>query len=808
MGVVYKAEDTKLDRTVALKFLADHLLNDDEAKQRFLREAKAAAALNHPNICTVYEIDEADGKTFIAMEFIEGETIEDRITAGPLSIKDALDIARQAGDGLQAAHEKGVVHRDIKPANILVDAKGHAKVMDFGLARLTEASRLTKLDTAMGTVAYMSPEQAQGMEVDGRADVWALGCVLYEMVAGQRPFLGQYDQALLYEIVNEEVAPLTSIRAGVPMELEFIVGKCLAKDQDDRPAAAQEVSRELRTLSEKLKSGHSTVLRTTAMTGAVPATAMPAQTVNPVVAPLQPTSSRRWQVVAAVLGVALLGLLAVHLMEAPPPSPPTVEFSVPAPEGLRSGQLSLSPDGRQLVMSTIPLGSLWVRPLDSVEWRELANTDGARYPFWSPDSDEIGFFADGSLKKVALAGGPSQTIAEAANGRGGSWGADGTILFAPIPTGGQIQSVPESGGEPVPVTEATEGGSPSRRFPHLLPDGRHFLYSDGLTTPELSGVYLGSLGGDPPRRLVPDDSNAVYVPRSPGADSGFLLFIREDTLMAQPFDAARLELSGGRIALPVAPPVAGNVGFYGFSASPSGMLAYSTSDSGGLQRLVWVDRAGTMVERIDLVEPGLVLPRISADGGRVAYTVVEGGNYDVWTYDLSLGTRTRLSNNPSIDFLQVWSPDGTQTAFASLVQGGTSYDILLSPTDGSAPPTTLVSTELAEAPQDWSRDGRFILYTVLRPETQRDIWYLERSGTADSWESQSFLSTTAVESAPRLSPAGAMSLTCLTSRARMRSTCSRSPTVGSGRQSRRTEATHRFGVETAVNSFMWPPTTL
>ena len=544
MGVVYKAEDTKLDRTVALKFLADHLLNDDEAKQRFLREAKAAAALNHPNICTVYEIDEADGKTFIAMEFIEGETIEDRITAGPLSIKDALDIARQAGDGLQAAHEKGVVHRDIKPANILVDAKGHAKVMDFGLARLTEASRLTKLDTAMGTVAYMSPEQAQGMEVDGRADVWALGCVLYEMVAGQRPFLGQYDQALLYEIVNEEVAPLTSIRAGVPMELEFIVGKCLAKDQDDRPAAAQEVSRELRTLSEKLKSGHSTVLRTTAMTGAVPATAMPAQTVNPVVAPLQPTSSRRWQVVAAVLGVALLGLLAVHLMEAPPPSPPTVEFSVPAPEGLRSGQLSLSPDGRQLVMSTIPLGSLWVRPLDSVEWRELANTDGARYPFWSPDSDEIGFFADGSLKKVALAGGPSQTIAEAANGRGGSWGADGTILFAPIPTGGQIQSVPESGGEPVPVTEATEGGSPSRRFPHLLPDGRHFLYSDGLTTPELSGVYLGSLGGDPPRRLVPDDSNAVYVPRSPGADSGFLLFIREDTLMAQPFDAARLELSG------------------------------------------------------------------------------------------------------------------------------------------------------------------------------------------------------------------------------------------------------------------------
>ncbi len=566
MGVVYKAEDTKLDRTVALKFLADHLLNDEEAKQRFLREAKAAAALNHPNICTVYEIDEADGKTFIAMEFIEGETIEDRITAGPLSIKDALDIARQAADGLQAAHEKGVVHRDIKPANILVDAKGHAKVMDFGLARLTEASRLTKLDTAMGTVAYMSPEQAQGMEVDGRADIWALGCVLYEMVAGQRPFLGQYDQALLYEIVNEEVAPLTSIRAGVPMELEFIVGKCLAKDQDDRPAAAQEVSRELRTLSEKLKSGLSAVLRTTAMTGAVPATAVPARTVNPVVAPSQPISSRRWQMIAAALGVGLLGLLAVHFTEATPPSPPTVEFSVPAPEGLGIGQISLSPDGRQLVMSTIPPGSLWVRPLDSVEWRELAGTDGARYPFWSPDSDEIGFFADGRLKKVALAGGPSQTIAEAASGRGGSWGADGTILFAPASGSRQILSVPEGGGEPISVGESEEADILARRYPHLLPDGRHFLFTQRASTPELAGVFLASLNGDLPQRLLPDVSNAIYVPREPGSGAGFLLFVREETLMAQPFDAARLELSGGPIALPAEPQRPGQSDFYGFSA--------------------------------------------------------------------------------------------------------------------------------------------------------------------------------------------------------------------------------------------------
>ena len=267
MGVVYKAEDTKLDRTVALKFLAAHLLNDEEAKARFLREAKAAAGLDHPNICTVYEVGEAEGKTFLSMAFIKGEALEAHIERGPLPLKDALEIGRQIAEGLEAAHEEGVVHRDIKPANIMVDAKGRATIMDFGLAHLTEASRLTKTDQTMGTVAYMSPEQAQGMEVDNRSDVWALGVVLYEMVCGQRPFQGQYDQALLYEIVHQEPEPLTGVRAGVPMELEFIVGKCLAKDRNDRPSSAEEIARDLRTLGEKLKSGRSTILHTGIVTG-------------------------------------------------------------------------------------------------------------------------------------------------------------------------------------------------------------------------------------------------------------------------------------------------------------------------------------------------------------------------------------------------------------------------------------------------------------------------------------------------------------------------------------------------------------
>ena len=259
MGVVYKAEDTKLERTVALKFLASHLLQDEEANKRFQREAKAAASVHHANVCPVYEIGEDDGQTFLAMAFIEGESLDKRIERGPLKILEALEIAQQIARGLEAAHEKGVIHRDIKPGNVIADQKGHVTVMDFGLALLTEGSKLTKFDTTLGTVAYMSPEQAEGAEVDQRSDIWALGCVLYEMVCGQRPFKGLYDQALVYEILNEEHEPMTGVRAGVPMELEVFVGKCLAKDREERYKDAGDLAVDLKSLQKKLESGRSTI---------------------------------------------------------------------------------------------------------------------------------------------------------------------------------------------------------------------------------------------------------------------------------------------------------------------------------------------------------------------------------------------------------------------------------------------------------------------------------------------------------------------------------------------------------------------
>ena len=385
MGVVYKAEDTKLERTVALKFLAAHLLNDDEAKARFLREAKAAAGLHHPNICPVYEIGEAEGKTFLSMAFIEGEPLEARIEQGPLPLKEALDIGRQTAEGLEAAHEKGVVHRDIKPANVMVDAKSHATIMDFGLARLTEASRLTRADQTMGTVAYMSPEQAQGMEVDHRSDVWALGVVLYEMVRGQRPFQGEYDQALLYEIVHQEPEPLTGVRAGVPMELEFIVGKCLAKAPQDRYQTSADAIVDLRTCAEKLKSGHSKILRTGAATVPVP------------------ISGRVWMALAGAFLVTTAVFAWLYLTTQPAPPQP-ITFTIDPPEGVvfQSGEVAppvLSPDGTKLafVGSAEDGSSLWVRPLDSLEAERLPGTESAQFPFWSPDNRYLAFFADGKL---------------------------------------------------------------------------------------------------------------------------------------------------------------------------------------------------------------------------------------------------------------------------------------------------------------------------------------------------------------------------------------------------------------------------
>ncbi len=487
MGVVYKAEDTKLKRQVALKFLPAHLLGDDEVKARFEREAQAAAALDHPNICTVYEIDQAEDQTFLAMAFLKGQTLEEHIAEGPMPLDKALDIARQVAEGLSAAHAENIVHRDIKPANILVSPEGRATIMDFGLARLTEASRLTKREATMGTVAYMSPEQAEGGEVDNRTDLWALGVVLYEMVAGQRPFTGQYDQALFYEIVNQEHEPLTSIRAGLPMELEFIVGKCMAKSADDRYSAGSDIVTDLRTLSAKLKSGRSTIL-STQINARQKANADP----NPIWAqraapanssPIVPSAKGNLRLYKSLLAVTTLFALTTTFLYLNQSAPPALlrRFAFTPREAVdtdrtRSG-VAISPNGKHIAYTTADAeGTLWIQDLDQSQPRKLEGTERAYLPFWSPDSNFIGFAAGGELNKISVEGGLSIRLCPLPSSlfAGGAWSPGGESIV--LGSGSyEIYEVPARGGDadllisPEPSDSSSGGPTGILARPHFLP---------------------------------------------------------------------------------------------------------------------------------------------------------------------------------------------------------------------------------------------------------------------------------------------------------------------------------------------------
>ena len=601
MGVVYKAEDTNLKRSVALKFPAPHLLQDEEARKRFEREATAAAGLSHPNICTVHEISDEGGQTFLAMEFIEGESLDAKIERGPLSLKDALGFARQVADGLAAAHAKGVVHRDIKPGNLLVTPEGRVKILDFGLALLTEGSKLTKLDTTVGTVAYMSPEQAQGMEVDCRTDLWALGCVLYEMVRGQRPFQGVYDQALVYEIVNQEPEPLTSVRTGVPMELEWIVGKCLAKDREDRYGRAEDMMLDLRTLADKLKSGGSTVLRTAVAVGdggsrhvaSVQGSAgvgaqrglASQQTAAPVVASEVVLSKGKFRMLQALLTVAIIALMAlafVHFGQTPPevPEAPLRRFAL-AVEGQQIQRVEVSPDVRHIAYirgARVATRELWIWDLDRLTPRKIEIARGGPFrPFWSPNSDYVAFrtTAARELKKVSVHGGPASTICSTNVGfAGGTWSPDGnSIVFSSSSGDGgsaRLYEVPAQGGTAKLLFEAEESEQQlPHSFPYFLPNqggSRGLLFGSGLLGS--SEIVVLDLESGRQDALAPG-SRPVY------SLTGHIVYRSENALWALPFSAETLRSTGEPF------PVAGT----GSSPSVSrdGTLVYHHVGEAGLE---------------------------------------------------------------------------------------------------------------------------------------------------------------------------------------------------------------------------------
>ncbi len=748
MGDVWKATDTKLGRPVALKLLASHLLRDEEARKRFHREAQAAASLSHPNVTTIHEINEADGKTFLALEYVEGETLEQRIEKGPLALQAALDIARQIADGLQAAHAKGIVHRDIKPGNVLITPDGRVKILDFGLALLTEGSKLTQLDTTVGTVAYMSPEQAQGGEVDHRTDIWALGCLLYEMVAGVRPFKGQYDQALLYEIVNEQPEPLTGVRAGVPMELEFIVGKCLAKDREDRHQSATEVAVDLRTLSEKLTSGKSTILGSRTM----PAASAPMTEVDPAQAPSEASlggRSARLAWIAASVCLLAAVYFAVAYYRVPPAETNVVRYQMPPPpETPYVGEPAISPDGRLVAFSATTGGTtigLWIRRLDSLAAQPLEGTDGGFLPFWSPDSKHIGYFGGGILRKAPATGGASVKLADVSVPGGGSWNRDGLILFSVASdSDGALYQVPSSGGVPKPVTKLDRAAAETEHlWPHFLPDGRHFVYlavSDGR---EMQELRAGTLDGAEPELLRPSNNRAEYA-------TGHLLFVTDDTLVAQPFEPSRRELSGS--PFPVAEDVYFNPSEYGgsFSASANGALIYATGGE-AVWPLHWFDRSGNDLGPMIADGFGGGHAEISPDDKRVVFDITDptAGNRDIWVRDLERGLSSRLTFDSATDWVPIWSPDGGRIAFTSDRDDPT-YQLYQKDSSGVGEAEVLLRSKGWKHHTSWSIDGQFLAYEGGGVGNY-DLWILPLSGEREPY---SFLATEFMEMEPQFSPDG------------------------------------------------------
>jgi len=730
MGEVYRARDTKLKRDVAIKILPEEFSSDPERIARFHREARAIAALNHANIAAIHELGETRTTKFLVLELIEGDTLAERIQRGPLPVEEALNIARQIGEALEAAHEKGIIHRDLKPANIKITPQGKVKLLDFGLARIFEdesesedpsnsptlVSR-TGGGVILGTAAYMSPEQARGQKADKQSDVWAFGCVLYEMLTGQQIFRGQTVTDILSGIIRSE-PDWSALPQSTPVFVRSLLRRCLRKERSRRLRDIADARIEIEEAGTPLPLGAASGL--TAAKGRVSVT---------------------W--FAAVLAIALVlgaALVVVSLFYFNRTAPPEIRVEVNTPSTSDPLSFAISPDGRRLVFSASSEGKsqLWVRPLDSVAAQPLAGTDGASYPFWSPDTASVGFFADDKLKRIDIVGGAPQVLANAVAPWGGSWNRDGTILFAPAGAG-PLLKVPATGGEPVAVTQL-EAGQAAHKFPQFLPDGRHFIY---FIQGAGQGVYAGSLDGGPSKKLVNADAAAVVFP------SGFLLMARQTTLFAQAFDFKRQELSGN--PFPVAEHAALNTtgNAAGLSAT-LGIVAYRTSPLGLARQLTWLDRSGKTVGTIGGPDTAdLTDVELSPDGKHVAVYRTVNSNPDIWLIDTAGGVPMRFTFDAATELRPVWSPDSSHVVFTSSRKGV--FNLYRKLSSGAGPEELLLESDQAKAPTDWSTDGRFLLFRSVGPQTGWDLWALPVSGDRKPFP---FLKTPSEERDGQFSPDG------------------------------------------------------
>lgn len=738
MGTVYRAEDKTLGRQVAIKVLPEEFTSDPERLARFEREAKVLAALDHPHIASIYALESApseadpDGQAtrFLVMQLAEGETLSEIVARGSLSVERSLDLAHQITLALESAHEKGIIHRDLKPANVKVTPEGQAIVLDFGLAKAmadeeetsvagsaslspTLTAQMTQAGVLLGTAAYMAPEQARGQVIDKRADVWAYGCVVLEMLTGQQVFAGDTITDVLAALVTRE-PDWEALPAEAPRAVRRMLRRCLEKDPNRRLRDIADARLEI----EEAREGETLELESAGVSQAQAS-----------------RGSRRWIAVSIALAIlaAVLGFFA--LPSAPPPRE-VIRAHIPAPPG-NSFDLDVvtpqppvfSPDGKSIVFGARDgegVEQLWIQRLDEAEARPLAGTESGQYPFWAPDSESIAFFSDGRLKKIDTSGGPALNLAPANNGKGGSWGTNGVILFAPD-SAGSIFKVSADGGEAESVTELLrEESENSHRFPVWLPGQERFLFMARVTLGAevvSNKIMLASLNGDTPRLLLNSPTNVVLA-----ADT--LLFVRENTLMAQGFDTERLELVGG--PQPMIAGVSQLVGAaYGvFSATDSGRLLYLGGSSAGQgSSLVWRDREGDDLGALSADALHLDV-QLSPDETMAVTSIGDvGGGYDLWLVDVERGIRSRFTFDPASDWAPAWSHDGKRIAFTS-VRGG-SQDIWIKDVDGNTGAQLFLESENNIEPLDWAPNDDFLLYSSVHPEGHTDLYMAAATGESE-----------------------------------------------------------------------------
>jgi eukaryotic-like serine/threonine-protein kinase len=750
MGEVYRARDTRLDRNVAIKILPTHLSSDPLRKQRFEREAKAISSLNHPHICVLHDIGHQDGIDYLVMECVEGETLAKRLEKGALPLEQVLKFGAQIADALDKAHRTGIAHRDLKPANIMLTQTG-AKLLDFGLAKptavvsgatltavATRATPVTAEGTIVGTFQYMSPEQIEGKELDGRSDIFSLGSVVYEMLTGNRPFPGKSNLSVASAILEKEPAPIVTLKPQTPPALDHAIRRCLAKDPEERWQTARDLQLELKWMAEPgSQSG------------------IPLHGASP-----RKTSERlAWAsvaiagLVAVALGIGFVGRTPTH----PQPMRLTAEIGADVKLYPNYGPSAiLSPDGSRLAFLASGADQkrrIYVRSLEQTQATPLSGTENARNHFFSPDGQSLGFFADGKLKKISVLGDTATTLCDAPDDRGGSWGEDGAIVFTPY-FGAPLFRIESSGGTAKPITALdTETGELSHRWPQVLSGGKMILFTASAITGnfENADIVLYSVATGRRKTLHRGGFHARYLP------SGYVVYMHEGSLFGLPLNLDRMETSGQPAR--ILENVATNSGTGGaqFAFSQTGNLVYL---AGGTVLpdvyLDWMDREGKFTHLYP-TPAQYFTPAFSPDGKHLAFTKPDGGRNDVWVYEWERDALTRLTFDGEANSNPAWTPDGRRLAY-STVEKGSQSNIYWKRADGGGEVMKLTDSKNAKNPFSWRSDGKVLAFTQLNPETRWDIMTLSLQGSeASGWkaeEPKSFLNGAYDELDPTFSPDG------------------------------------------------------